>query len=69
MDKTDKVVTFIEECRQMQLKLLPPDVNSGEFKFTEGPAADGEGNRTAGKHLFIESTNTFIQSARTVAAK
>jgi len=34
MDKTDKVVTFIEECRTMKLKLLPPDVNSGEFHFT-----------------------------------
>src|SRR5690606_34593842 len=26
--------TFIEECRIMKLKLLPPDVNSGEFHFT-----------------------------------
>jgi len=34
MDKTDKVVTFIEECRTMKLTLLPPDVNSGEFHFT-----------------------------------
>jgi len=34
MDKTDKVVTFIEECRSMELTLLPPDVNSGEFQFT-----------------------------------
>ncbi|NHN37815.1 DNA polymerase III subunit alpha [Pseudomaricurvus alcaniphilus] len=33
MDKTDKVVTFIEECRVMGLKLLPPDVNQGEFQF------------------------------------
>ena len=33
MDKTDKVVTFIEECREMGLTLLPPDVNSGEFQF------------------------------------
>lgn len=33
MDKTDKVVTFIEECREMGLNLLPPDVNSGEFRF------------------------------------
>ncbi|HOY22612.1 MAG TPA: DNA polymerase III subunit alpha [Cellvibrio sp.] len=40
MDKTDKVVTFIEECRHMKLKLLPPDVNSGEFKFT----VNDEGN-------------------------
>ncbi|MDO3385778.1 DNA polymerase III subunit alpha [Gilvimarinus sp. SDUM040013] len=34
MDKTDKVVTFIEECRNMGLTLLPPDVNRGELKFT-----------------------------------
>ena len=34
MDKTDKVVTFIEECRNINLRLLPPDVNSGEFQFT-----------------------------------
>ena len=34
MDKTDKVVTFIEEVRNMGLTLLPPDVNSGDFQFT-----------------------------------
>ena len=34
MDKTDKVVTFIEECRNMGLTLLPPDVNRGELQFT-----------------------------------
>lgn len=34
MDKTDKVVTFIEECRTMNMNLLPPDVNRGEFQFT-----------------------------------
>ena len=34
MDKTDKVVTFVEECRTMGLTLLPPDVNRGEFQFT-----------------------------------
>ncbi len=34
MDKTDKVVTFIEECRELGLTLLPPDVNQGAFQFT-----------------------------------
>lgn len=33
MDKTDKVVTFIEEVRNMGITLLPPDVNKGEFQF------------------------------------
>ena len=34
MDKTDKVVTFIDECRSMNLQLLPPDVNHGKFQFS-----------------------------------
>ncbi|MGQ9426271.1 DNA polymerase III subunit alpha [Gilvimarinus sp. F26214L] len=34
MDKTDKVVTFIEECRHMKLNLLPPDVNRGAWRFS-----------------------------------
>ena len=34
MDKTEKVVIFVEECRSMNLNLLPPDVNQGEFQFT-----------------------------------
>ncbi len=33
MQNTDKVVTNIEECREMQLDLRPPDVNCGEFRF------------------------------------
>jgi len=40
MDKTDKVVTFVEECRSMKLNLLPPDVNNGEYQFT----VNSEGN-------------------------
>ncbi len=34
MDKTDKVVVFIEECRQMQIEIRPPDINLSEFRFT-----------------------------------
>ncbi|MGB1272155.1 MAG: OB-fold nucleic acid binding domain-containing protein, partial [Endozoicomonas sp.] len=33
MQNTDKVVTFIEECRDMRLTVLPPSVNSGEYMF------------------------------------
>ena len=36
MDKTDKVVTFIDECRSMQLDLLPPEVNRGRYQFSVG---------------------------------
>jgi DNA polymerase-3 subunit alpha len=37
MDKTDKVVVFIEECRQMKLPIRPPDINRSEFRFTALP--------------------------------
>ena len=33
MDHTDKVVTFIDECRDMGLSILPPDINSSEYAF------------------------------------
>ncbi len=39
MDKTDKVVVFIEECRQMKLEIRPPDINRSLFRFTA--LADG----------------------------
>ncbi len=34
MDNTDKVVVFIEECREMKLEICPPDVNISDFRFT-----------------------------------
>ncbi len=34
MDHTDKVVTMIEECRAMGLKVEPPHVNRSEYMFT-----------------------------------
>ena len=33
MDNTDKVVILIEECREMGLKVLPPDVNQSDHHF------------------------------------
>src|SRR5690606_27099062 len=34
MHNTDKVVTLIEECRSMKLRIQAPDVNLPEDKFT-----------------------------------
>jgi DNA polymerase-3 subunit alpha len=34
MDHIEKVVTFLEECRVMNLNVLPPDVNHSKYKFT-----------------------------------
>ncbi|MGJ8693294.1 MAG: DNA polymerase III subunit alpha [Thalassotalea sp.] len=38
IDNTDKIVTLVDECKNMGLKLLPPDVNSGLYKFTVNDA-------------------------------
>nr|WP_100656288.1 DNA polymerase III subunit alpha [Alteromonas flava] len=37
MDNTDKIVTLVDECNRMGLTLLPPDLNSGRYKFTVDP--------------------------------
>ncbi len=34
MDNTDKIVTLVDECGNMGIDLLPPDVNAGAYKFT-----------------------------------
>ena len=33
MDKTDKVVTMIAECRDLKLRIRPPDINRCEYTF------------------------------------
>ncbi len=40
MHNTDKVVTFIDECKDMGLRVLPPDVNSCGWRFTVNPDGD-----------------------------
>ncbi len=40
MDKTDKVVTLIDECNGMALEVLPPDVNASVYAFrVAGPTS------------------------------
>ncbi len=34
MDNTDKVVMLIEECRDLSVKVLPPNINYCEYAFT-----------------------------------
>ena len=40
MQNTDKIVTLIDECRSMQLAIIPPDVNAGQFNFTVNPGGE-----------------------------
>ena len=34
MDNTDKIVTLVDECQNMGITILPPDLNTGQYKFT-----------------------------------
>ena len=34
MDNTDKIVTLVDECQRMGLTIIPPDVNTGQYRFT-----------------------------------
>jgi len=38
MDNTEKVVTYVDDAKEMGLDIVPPDVNRGAYKFT----VDGE---------------------------
>jgi DNA polymerase-3 subunit alpha len=40
MDNTEKVVTFIDDCRQAGLEVVPPDVNRSQYRFS----TEHEGN-------------------------
>ena len=40
MQNTDKVVTFIDESKNMGLRVLPPDVNSCGYRFTVNAEGD-----------------------------
>lgn len=40
MANTDKIVTFIEECRAMGLKILPPSVNYSKYRFLANDAGE-----------------------------
>ena len=47
MQNTDKIVTLVDECRSMKLKIVPPDINLGQFNFTvndEGEIVYGLGS-------------------------
>lgn len=36
MDNTDKIVTLIDDCRNMKLDIRPPDINRSVYHFTAG---------------------------------
>ncbi len=41
INNTDKISTFVGECKRMGIAILPPDVNRSGLKFTPEPTGDG----------------------------
>ena len=35
MDSTDRIQMFVEECKNMGLEVIKPDINKSEFKFLD----------------------------------
>lgn len=40
MDNTTKIIGLVDECKNMGLKILPPDVNAGQYQFTVNEKGD-----------------------------
>ncbi|MGL9769860.1 MAG: DNA polymerase III subunit alpha [Sodalis sp. (in: enterobacteria)] len=40
MDNTEKLVGLVDECLRMGLKVLPPDINSGQYHFHVNPEGE-----------------------------
>jgi DNA polymerase-3 subunit alpha len=47
INNTDKISTFVGECKRMGIPILPPDVNRSSLKFTPEAAAGSGGNEAA----------------------
>lgn len=64
MQNTDKVVTLVEECRQMGLDLVLPDVNVSEYTFTVNEAGQVVYGLGAIKGLGEGPVESILQARR-----
>ncbi|CAK8737641.1 DNA polymerase III subunit alpha [Sodalis praecaptivus] len=71
MDNTEKVVGLVDECLRMGLKVLPPDINSGQYHFhvnEEGEIVYGIGAiKGVGKALLKPLSRRAIRTAISVS--
>jgi len=65
LQNTDKIVTFIEECRAMKLPLRLPDVNEGEYMFTVNDVGEIVYGLGAIKGLGEGPINNLIEARHT----
>ena len=57
---TDKMVQYIGECREMGLRVLPPDVNQSELFFTVVAPAGGRGRRSSPRSNASRPTSVSV---------
>ena len=60
---TDYVVELIEECRRMNINVLPPDVNESKVKFTITPAGIRFG-LSAIKNVGVSAVENIIEARK-----
>ncbi|HEY2145664.1 MAG TPA: DNA polymerase III subunit alpha, partial [Steroidobacteraceae bacterium] len=61
MDKTEKVVTLIDECTGMGLKVLPPDVNESVYAFRVAGSSSIRYGMGAIKGVGASAVETLIE--------
>lgn len=63
MGSTDRIVFFIEECRRMNIEVLPPDVNESlaQFSVVEGKIRFGLG---AVKNVGLNAIESIVSARR-----
>jgi DNA polymerase III subunit alpha len=61
INNTDKIVKYINECRDMGIKILPPDINASHFHFT--PAnSDIRFGLAAIKNVGTNAINSILEA-------
>ena len=62
-DDKDKSAVYLNECRRMGIKVLPPDVNESDSDFTPVGATSGSGSPRSATSARTSST-AIVQAAR-----
>jgi DNA-directed DNA polymerase III PolC len=67
-DDSDKVATFLEECRRLNIPILPPDINASQLEFDIERLPDGRrGVRfglSAVKNAGVNALNVILEARR-----
>ena len=63
MDKSERIIILIDECRRMGIQVLPPDVNESDLNFTVSPDGIRFG-LLAVKNLGVHAIESILAARR-----